>query len=255
MKIFHYICVIITPMGNMRVNRCKKIFAGIKAYARRCNLNVNVLIFVLALLCLYAIIQIKFDFAFWVGSSVYANKINEIITNLSYSYLAGYVFFLLTVTLPHLKMKDKIRKALISKVKTIITNYEACLESVLPLSSKLKDELSKEDAMKMFRAVSYMAPCRLSSIGQDVCVATYIKIKHEENLELATQLLEYKPWLSSTSMEQIESIRNSSLSKVIIALTQKNLTSYLDNEDSRGKIASDVYDLWDLSKQIIQSIG
>lgn len=57
----------------------------------------------IALICLYAIFQIKFDFAFWFGCSKKAEAWNEIITNLSYSYLAGFIFYLLTVTLPHKK--------------------------------------------------------------------------------------------------------------------------------------------------------
>lgn len=201
---------------------------------------------VIALLCLYAIFQIKFDFAYWVGDSFYAEDINDTITNLSYSYMAGYIFYLLTVSLPYVKMKSKTKKALDSKISTIINNYNACLESVVPFPNPLKKDLTKEEAKNLFRAVPYMNPCRLSSIGQNVSIATYIKIKHEENQKLATQLLEYKPWLSSTTIAEIENIRNSSLSNIIIALTH----TLLDKEDSRETLASEVYDLWDQSKQI-----
>ena len=205
---------------------------------------------VIALLCLYAIFQIKFDFAYWVGDSFYAEDINDIITNLSYSYLAGYIFYSLTVTLPYVKMKSKTKKALDSKISAIIVNYEACLESVVPLPTEVKADLTKEEAIDLFRTVSYMSPCRLSSIGQNVNIAMYIKTKHEENQTLAAQLLEYKPWLSSTAIAQIENIRNSNLSNLIIALMQEKLIVLLDTEKSRKRLASDVYDLWNLSKQI-----
>ena len=78
----------------------------------------------------------------------------------------------------------------------------------------------------------------------------YIKTKHEKNQTLAAQLLEYKPWLSSTAIAQIENIRNSNLSNLIIALMQEKLIVLLDTEKSRKSLASDVYDLWNLSKQI-----
>ena len=210
----------------------------------------NIYVNIIALLCLYAIFQIKFDFAYWVGDSFYAEDINDIITNLSYSYMAGYIFYLLTVSLPYIKMKSKTKKALDSKISTIINNYNACLESVVPLPTEVKADLTKEEAIDLFRTVSYMSPCRLSSIGQNVSIATYIKIKHEENQKLATQLLEYKPWLSSTTIAEIENIRNSSLSNIIIALTQNCLHTLLDKEDSRETLASEVYDLWDQSKKI-----
>lgn len=242
---------------NMKIISLKEIFVKIKVkeILERLTVKVNILIFILVLFAVYAIIQIKFECAFWIGSSIHANEWNEIITNLSYSYLAAYIFFLLTVTLPHITMKSKINKALISKINTIISNYEACLESVLPLTQTLQEGFTKEDAINMFRDISYKSPCRLSSIGQNVDIATYIKIKHEENQELASQLLEYKPWLSSISMAQIEGIRNSDLSKVIIVLTRPTLISYLDNGDSRGKLASSVFDLWNHSKQIKMSLS
>lgn len=64
-------------------------------------------VWALALACLYAILQIKLDFAFWIVNNDRADVYNEIIVNLSYSYLAGFIFFLLTVTLPHRKMRTE----------------------------------------------------------------------------------------------------------------------------------------------------
>ena len=94
-------------------------------------------VWAIALVCLYAILQIKLNFAFWIGNSVKADAYNEIITSLSYSYLAGFIFYLLTVTLPHKKMKGKVKVALDSKLNTIRSNYKACVESVYhPLSNR-----------------------------------------------------------------------------------------------------------------------
>lgn len=238
----------------MNLNNFKKSIYQIKKFRVRIHINVNILTFVMALICLYAILQIKFGFAFYIGSFENSNNINEIVTNLSYSYLAGYIFFIMTVSLPNLIMKSKIQQALNSKAETIIKNYHACLESVLPLSQNLKEDLSKEEAVNIFKNVSYMDPCRLAAIGQNVCIAKYIQIKHEENQELATQLLEYKTWLSSNSVALIETIRNSSLSKVIIAFMQKPLLQFLNNEYSRAQFADEVYDLWKQSKLILQSL-
>lgn len=63
-------------------------------------------------------------------------------------------------------------------------------------------------------------------------------------------MLEYKPWLSSETVAQIEEIRNSNLPAVIISLTQSIGKDQLDNEDGRGMLAGEVYDLWTLAKNI-----
>jgi len=210
----------------------------------------NYLVGLLALVCLYAIFQIKFDFAFWICSSERACDYNEILMTLSYSYLAGYLFFLLTVTLPHLKMRAKVKKALEGKVNQIATNYWACIESVVPFPKGLTRNQTKEDVVMMFKEASSLQLCRLSSVGVNVSVAEYIKAKHKENKELATELLEYKPWLSSETIAQIEKIRNANLMSVVISMTNPVLQEALDNEGSRGVLASEVYDMWEVAKGI-----
>lgn len=210
----------------------------------------NYLVGLLALVCLYAIFQIKFDFAFWICSSERACDYNEILMNLSYSYLAGYLFFLLTVTLPHLKMRAKVKKALEGKVNQIATNYWACIESVVPFPKGLTRNQTKEDVVMMFKEASSLQLCRLSSVGINVSVAEYIKAKHKENKELATELLEYKSWLSSETIAQIEKIRNANLMSVVISMTNPVLQESLDNEGSRGVLASEVYDMWEVAKGI-----
>ena len=204
----------------------------------------------IALICLYAIFQIKFDFAFWLGRSENADKWTEIITNVSYSYLAGFFFYLLTVTLPHWKMKAKVKKALEGKVTQIATNYWACIESVVPFPKGLTRKQTKENVVMMFKEASSLQLCRLSSVGINVSVAEYIKAKHKENKELATELWEYKSWLSSETIAQIEKIRNANLMSVVISMTNPVLQESLDNEGSRGVLASEVYDMWEVAKGI-----
>ena len=205
----------------------------------------------IALICLYAIFQIKFNFAFWMGYSEKADAWNEIITNLSYSYLAGFIFYLLTVTLPHKKMKGKVKVALDSKLYMIRSNYKACVESVYHPLKAMPLDITKDEAVADFKAVSFYQKCKMGYFqDKDISVVDYIRLKHQENVIRAAELLEYKPWLSSETVAQIEEIRNSNLPAVIISLTQSIGKDQLDNEDGRGMLAGEVYDLWTLAKNI-----
>lgn len=205
----------------------------------------------IALICLYAIFQIKFNFAFWMGYSEKADAWNEIITNLSYSYLAGFIFYLLTVTLPHKKMKGKVKVALDSKLNMIRSNYKACVESVYHPLKAMSLDITKDEAIANFKEVSFYQKCKMGYFqDKDISVVDYIRLKHQENVIRAAELLEYKPWLSSETVAQIEEIRNSNLLAVIISLTQSIGKDQLDNEDGRGMLAGEVYDLWTLAKNI-----
>lgn len=84
----------------------------------------------------------------------------------------------------------------------------------------------------------------------DISVVEYIRLKHQENIKLAAELLEYKPWLSSETIAQIEEIRNSNLPNVIISLTQTIGKDKMDNETGRGMLAGQVFDMWTLAKGI-----
>lgn len=205
----------------------------------------------IALICLYAIFQIKFNFAFWIGYSEKADAWNEIITNLSYSYLAGFIFYLLTVTLPHKKMKGKVKVALDSKLNMKRSNYKACVESVYHPLKAMSLDITKDEAIANFKEVSFYQKCKMGYFqDKDISVVDYIRLKHQENVIRAAELLEYKPWLSSETVAQIEEIRNSNLPAVIISLTQSIGKDQLDNEDGRGMLAGEVYDLWTLAKNI-----
>ena len=56
--------------------------------------------------------------------------------------------------------------------------------------------------------------------------------------------------MSSETAAQIEEIRNSNLPAVIISLTQSIGKDQFDNEDGRGMLAGEMYDLWTLAKNI-----
>lgn len=141
-------------------------------------------------------------------------------------------------------MRSKVKTALQGKSNTISTNYWVCIESVVPLPMGLERYKSKDEVLALFKAASSKQLCRLAGIGIKVSVAEYIKAKHEENRKMATELLEYKQWISSATIAQIEKIRNSHLSSIVISMTNPFLQDALDNEGSMGTLASEVYDLW-----------
>lgn len=211
--------------------------------------NSNCFVGFIALICLISIFQIKLQI--WPGGYIHSSDTKEIICNLSYSYLAGYVFYLLTVTLPHQIIRSKVKIALERKINTIKSNYKACVDSVVPLPNATLPSLTREDVVETFKTVSYFQPCRISAIqGVNESIIEYISIKHDENKHLATELLEYKTFLSSEAIALIEDIRNSRLPYIIGTLTGNAARDQIDSNGGRELLAEFVFDLWDLAKQI-----
>lgn len=206
------------------------------------------LIFVI---CIYALLQIKFELFFWLRYSDNAEPINDLILNLSYSYIAACIFYFLTVKLPYWDMKEKCKTSLKKKMRLIESNYKACAESVLPFPKNLPNDVSKEGLVSIFKAISYFELCRLHILGYKNSVIDYISIKHKENRNLAKDLLEYKAWLNSETIVEIEKIRNSDLSAIINSLNAPTLKDNMaKDEGCRKMLAEAVYDIWSVSKNL-----
>ena len=203
-----------------------------------------------ALISLYAILQIKFDFAFWICYSAYAQIINEVIVNLSYSYLAAFVFYILTVWIPFKRMKYKVKIPLEKKINSIRSNYKACIDSVLPMSENPKDDVTREEVFMNFRAVSYKNACRFSFYGANESILDFICRNHQYIIHLSGELLEYKPWLSPDTIANLEEIRNSRLPGFIKMMSNSTFRRLEDEVRMREQLAGFVYGLWDLSKKV-----
>lgn len=207
-------------------------------------------VIVIAIICIYAIIQIEFECAYWVCYSEQADKYNRVISNLSYSYLAAVIFYLLTVTMPNWKMKFKIKKALDGKINSIRSSYKACVDCVLPMYDNPKDEISKEEVIKNFKAISYKDACRFSLVNSNESILDFINRNHQYIVHLSEELLEYKPWLSAETIAQLEDIRNSRLPGFILMMSKFTFDNPEDELKMRAQLAEYVYNLWDLSKSI-----
>lgn len=73
-------------------------------------------------LCLYAVIQIRIGCFWYVGNIENAYAINSIIEGLSYSYIAAYLFYILTSFLPAKRRKRMLAPIIRERVQRIGTN-------------------------------------------------------------------------------------------------------------------------------------
>ena len=70
-------------------------------------------------ICLYAVIQIRVGCFWFIGSVNNADAVNSIIEGLSYSYIAAYLFYVLTSYLPERKRKKKLDVVIKDRVHKI----------------------------------------------------------------------------------------------------------------------------------------
>lgn len=77
------------------------------------------IVFGICALCLYAVIQIRLGCLWYIGSIENADAVNFILEGLSYSYIAAYLFYLLTVFLPAKRRRKKLLPMIRERVHDI----------------------------------------------------------------------------------------------------------------------------------------
>ena len=73
----------------------------------------------ICVICLYAVIQIRLGWFWNIGYAENASAINSIIEGLSYSYIAAYLFYILTSFLPAKKRKKMLTPIIRERVHRI----------------------------------------------------------------------------------------------------------------------------------------
>ncbi len=103
--------------------------------------HINIILVVICIVCCYAIFQIKLDWFWDIGTFKKAEQLNSIIINLSYSYIAGLIMYVLTIALPSYLHKQKINVI----IKENINDIGALLHNLLVGFPYSKDGVCNPD--------------------------------------------------------------------------------------------------------------
>ena len=94
----------------------------------------NLILVILTVISFYVILYVGLGFGWPVGTSENYERINKVLENLSYSYLAGCIFYVLTVSVPYRLRRHKLDKVLHSKISIIVGKLQDSKQCVRSLS-------------------------------------------------------------------------------------------------------------------------
>lgn len=98
----------------------------------------KILLIVLTAISVYVILYVGLGIGYPIGVSDNYEQINEVLENLSYSYLAGCIFYILTVTIPAKVRRHKLDSVLHSKIGVIvgkIRDSKQCVRTLVELQN------------------------------------------------------------------------------------------------------------------------
>lgn len=94
---------------------------------------ITVILWAIAIVCVYVIFCAGLHVLPGVASCNNAKDVNNVLLNLSYSYLAGGIFYLFTSTLPRFQKSRRYRSIINEKEKQIYEKLVGCMQCVFPI--------------------------------------------------------------------------------------------------------------------------
>lgn len=209
------------------------------------------IVFVFALLSLYAICHIELGW-FWAFGELHDfETVNRIILNLSYSYVAALVFYVLTVWLPFEIRKRKLRKPMFDLAEVVCSKFIDSAKSPFSLIESDNIKMEKDVIVSQFRECSIYQNSSLSILGTNRSVLVHLKGQRGDIKEILKDILVYKEYLSEKQLLLIEDLKYCTYFSLLYAF---QLSSITDNEQIRESLASALFDAWEKAKELKNSL-
>ena len=198
---------------------------------------------------LYTILQVKLGIGWAIGTINNADAVNEVLVNLSYSYLAALLFFLLTDSIPYLLNRFRLKSVINNMYKDIQAKCLACGKSAFPFDKYDQIVITKNSITQQFSQTSFNTSCALYAAGIHLTILEYIQRAHQENKKTISNILQtYKEYISTEQLDILERMRDPKIESTLIAFSKNS--QYLDKPGERVKLAALVYKQIELAHQL-----
>lgn len=177
------------------------------------NKLVNCLIWIISFICLYIILAtklwicIRFPAIFEEDT---ANKLNDILVNLSYSYIAGVCFYILTVYIPESKKKNALKFTIYERLRYLKDHYYEVGHAIIG------EDLTSENGFKLLfkEMTSENYEEYINSQKEKLLECSYNKllpyIELRKNIRNEiNEIMIYKDYLDAKQIDLLLQIRNS----------------------------------------------
>ncbi|MBR4325862.1 MAG: hypothetical protein IKP73_10095 [Bacteroidales bacterium] len=190
---------------------------------------ITICLWLLTFGCVALILYVKLGLGIPIYACENAESINDVLLNLSYSYLAGCIFYILTSYLPMYHKRKKMRIIIDSKLKQILGILEDCKKSVLSgdeyqAVETLSDELFLE-RIKTNRLSNVCALCRAFNMN----IGQYLRSQKEQIQAIIVNLNYYQDCMGVDEILGIAKLNDSRYFELLKIV----LIPMADNEKTR----------------------
>lgn len=196
----------------------------------------NIILVILTVISVYVIIYVGLGIGWSIGTSDNYERINKVLENLSYSYLAGCIFYILTSTVPNYYKRRKLKPTIQSKLKLILGKLEESKKQAFSFEDYNKTHTNEEYIERM-RNTPLSSMCALEPlVYHGMSIGVVMKRLKELALTEISDILRYQEYMTEEQVIVVASLTNSPYFDVLKAIG----TPKFDQPDNRVKIAEDL---------------
>lgn len=213
-------------------------------------------LYILTVFSAYIICAVGLGWFWLIGNCDNAERINEVLINLSYSYVAGLIFYVLVTYLPKLQAKKTITPVLKFKIINLKKEINACIQTFgTNEDEKLVDNITKEQLSQLInQADMYSNSFYANMVGYQQNNFQFLNATRSNVYAIMGQLIEYKEYMSTEQLIDIEKIRDSTffhLTKVYEDTPIAKL--YYTSNDFKEVMVKELYDVIIHTRRLVDS--
>lgn len=165
----------------------------------------------LTMLCSYIILHVGLGWLWPIGNCENADNVNQVLLNLSYSYMAGLIFYLLVNYLPNYLKKRKVLPSIRLKIEDLYKQINACIQTFESTDrADLLDTITHERIINLINGADmYGQSFYARMVGYDMNNLKFLVATKETIFTLIDQIVGYKEFLSGDQLLEIEKIHDS----------------------------------------------
>ena len=211
---------------------------------------VQVISLLLLIVSVYAICNIELDWFWSIPVKYNPEHVNRILLNLSYSYLAGYLFYLLVTQIPYLQRSKKFRKIIVAKYEILNYQIESNIQAFGANKTNVLNTITLNELTDLIQSKEITD---VAHQAKEIDYKTSILILLNRSLNTIIQTCHeilniYKDYLTESEVMTIEKIRTSQYFDFIYEpnpqnISQTTLNYYHESKDEVAKLLYGVIEL------------
>lgn len=207
---------------------------------------IKILLWIIAFISIYTIGCVGLEVLPTLGTTETPILINSVLLNLSYSYFAGLIFYLLVTHYPFYLQRKKFSPIIKSKINDLYNQVEATIQTFETKEVKgIVDTITFEDLKKVIEKNSmYSNSFYANTVGYQMNNFQFLVETKNNFFTIIERLLIYKDYLSINQIVSIEKIRDSSffhLTKVYESTSLAIL--YYNSSQFKEELAKELFNI------------